>query len=139
MSLGYDVYLSLVNGYTIPSTPPIDFDGKKEFENNAKTMNAILCGLIEAEFIKVIHCSTVKDIWDKLHNAYQGDEKVRKAKVQTHRVVFEGILMKNSENIATHFLHVDEVVNALRGIGENVEEKIVLQKILHSLPMRLDG
>ena len=48
-------------------------------------MNAILCGLLEFEFVKVMHCELAKYMWDKFQNMYEGDDKVKKAKLQTHR------------------------------------------------------
>ena len=47
--------------------------------------------------------------------------------------------MKEEENIAAYFLRVDEVVNIIRGLGENIEAFIIVQKILRSLPMRFDS
>jgi len=61
----FEILLRLKNGYTTPATPPIDQVGKKECENNAKAKNEILCGLTNFEFVKVMHCKSVKEIWDK--------------------------------------------------------------------------
>jgi hypothetical protein len=60
MALGFDIWKSVVTGYTTPTTPPTDVVGKKPSENNAKSMNAILCGLSESEFVKVMHCGSTK-------------------------------------------------------------------------------
>jgi hypothetical protein len=46
--------------------------------------------------------------------------------------------MKEDENIATYFLQVDETVNAIIGLGEEIEEYVIVQKVLRSLPMRFD-
>jgi hypothetical protein len=46
--------------------------------------------------------------------------------------------MKEYGNIATYFLRVDETVNEIRGLGEEVDESIIVQKVLRSLPMRFD-
>jgi hypothetical protein len=46
--------------------------------------------------------------------------------------------MKEDENIATYFLRVDETVNAIIGLGEEIKESVIVQKVLRSLPMRLD-
>ncbi|KAH9308310.1 hypothetical protein KI387_036221, partial [Taxus chinensis] len=75
MALGFDIWQSVAVGYIIPSTPPIDQASKKAFENNAKAMNAILCGLLDSEFVKVMQCDTAKEIWDKLLTIYEGDDK----------------------------------------------------------------
>jgi hypothetical protein len=42
---GFDVWKEVVDGYTTPTTPPIDKDGKKLSENNSRDKNAILNGL----------------------------------------------------------------------------------------------
>ena len=47
--------------------------------------------------------------------------------------------MKEEENIAAYFLHVDKVENIIRGLGEKIEGSLIVQKILRSLPMRLDS
>lgn len=89
-------------------------------------MNAILCGLYESEFVKVMHCDSAQVMWDKLRNAYEGDEKVKKAKLQTHRMQFESLKMKDDEDVAAYFLRVDEVVNSFKGLGETVDDKVVI-------------
>jgi hypothetical protein len=108
---GFDVWKTIVNGYKSPSTPPTDKDGKKLEEDNSKTTNAILNGLQRSLYVKVMHCDSPKDIWDKLQNLYKGDAKVKGAKLQTYRGQFEQLKMKEDENIAAYFLRVDEIVN----------------------------
>jgi hypothetical protein len=54
-------------------------------ENNSKTINALLNGLSDIVFTKVAHCKSTKDILDKLRNIYEGDSKVKAAKLQTYR------------------------------------------------------
>jgi hypothetical protein len=41
--------------------------------------------------------------------------------------------MNEKEDIATYFLRVDEVVNAIRGLGEVINESLVVQNVLTSL------
>jgi hypothetical protein len=50
----------------------------------------------------------------------------------------EQIKMKEDHNIETYFLRVDETVNSIIGLGEEVDESIIVQKVLRSLPMRFD-
>lgn len=139
MSLGFDVWNSVVSGHTIPLTPPSTTDEKRAFECNAKAMNAILCGLSKPEFIKFMHCGIAQAMWDKLKNAYEGDEKAKKVKLQTHRMQFESLRMKKEENVAAYFLRVDEFVNSLKGLGEKFEDSVAIHKILRSLPLRFDA
>jgi hypothetical protein len=46
--------------------------------------------------------------------------------------------MKEDEDIKAYFLRVDEIVNAIIGLGEEIEESVIVQKILGSLPMRFN-
>jgi hypothetical protein len=47
--------------------------------------------------------------------------------------------MKDEENVAAYLLCVDEIVNTIRGLGEKVEEPMIVQKVLRSLPLRFDA
>jgi hypothetical protein len=46
--------------------------------------------------------------------------------------------MKEDENIASYFLRVNEIVNEIRGPGEEVDESIIVQKVLRYLQMIFD-
>jgi hypothetical protein len=46
-----------------------------------------------------------------LEVVYEGDSKVREAKLQTYRTQFENLKMKEEENIVEYLHRVDEVVN----------------------------
>ena len=70
MALGADVWDVVETGYTKPVVLA-NKDDKLEFIFNAKGMNAILNGLVEAEFVKVMHLDTAKAMWDKLVNSYE--------------------------------------------------------------------
>jgi len=47
--------------------------------------------------------------------------------------------MHDDEDIAKYLLRVDEVVNNIRGFDEFLEEVVVIQKVLRSLPIRLNS
>ena len=101
---GDKVQKEVLSRYNVPTNPPINTHGKKLYEDNSKAMNAILSGLTETIFVKVMHCKTAKEIWDKLKNIYEGDDKVKGAKLQTYRGQFENLKMKEEDNIAPYFL-----------------------------------
>jgi hypothetical protein len=87
-----------------------------------------LNGLSDTVFTKVAHCKSAKEIWDKLQNIYEGDTKVKAAKLQTYRGQFKQLKMKEDEDIATYFLRVDETMNAIIGLREEIEESVIVQK-----------
>ena len=139
ISLGPEVWHFIQNEYQIPPTLPIDQDERKAYIANAKALNSITNGITDSEFTKVMNCNSAKEVWDKLVILYDGNSKVKKAKIQTHRRLFESLKMDDEEDIASYFLRVVEVVNSLKGLEENIEESTIVQKILKSLPDRFDS
>lgn len=110
LALGVDVWLSVFKGYKYPKTPLTNPDEKKLCSCNYKARHNILNALSPIVQAKVICCNSAKEVWDKLKNIYEGNEKV---KLQLHRAKFENLKMKESENIAAYLLRVDEVVNSI--------------------------
>jgi len=62
---GFDVWKSVLDGYKAPAVPPTDKNGKQLEENNSKAKNYILNGLVDSVYVKVMHCDSTKEIWDK--------------------------------------------------------------------------
>jgi hypothetical protein len=129
---GVDIWQAVLNESKSPTTIPIDAIGKRLYESNSKAMYAIVGGLAGLEFVKVMHCASAKEIWDKLKYVYEGDTKVKSAKLQSYRSQFESLKMEESEDIATYFLRIDEVVNTMRGLGETINNNIIVKKVLRS-------
>lgn len=120
MSLGVDVWHAVLDGYEKP-TILIRKYAKHYFLYNTKAMNAILSGIYESRFVKFMHCMTKKDICGNFINNYEGNSKVNKEKLQVYRIKFESIKMNEKVDIKKEFLHVDEIVNTIRGIEEIVD------------------
>jgi hypothetical protein len=137
MALGANVWDVVETGYTKPIVLASKED-KLEFSFNAKGMNSILNGLTEAEFVKVMHLETAKAMWDKLISSYEENEKVKDVKLQTYRLKFE-LKMNEDEKISNYFLRVEELVNAMKGLGEKFDESLLVQKILRSLPDKFNS
>jgi hypothetical protein len=135
---GFEIWKSIVDGYTVPTVPPTNDKAVKLDQNNSKATNARLNGLGETIFTKVAHCKSSKEIQDKLRNIYEGDSKLKATKLQTYIGQFKQLKMKEDENIAAYFLRVDETINAIMGLGEEIKELMIVQKALRFLPMRFD-
>jgi hypothetical protein len=70
MALGVDVCDVVETGYTKPIVLASK-DDKIEFSFNAKVTNAILSGLVESKFVKVMHLESAKEMWNKLISSYE--------------------------------------------------------------------
>ena len=137
-SLGYDVWETVRVGYNA-TTVPNDTASKKLADNDSKAQNALFSGLVDSELVKVIACKTAKEIWDKLQSIHEGDEKIKEAKLQTHRSQFESLLMEESENVDSYMQRVNGVTNDIRGLGEEIKEPVIVKKVLRSLLPRFDS
>jgi hypothetical protein len=91
MDLGVDVWDVVEIGY-VKQIVLASKDDKLEFCFNTKAMNAILSGLAETEFVKVMHLEFSKEMWEKLISSYEGNWKVKDAKIQTYRLHFEQLI-----------------------------------------------
>jgi hypothetical protein len=103
-----------------------------------KPKNALLNGLSDTLLTKVAHCKYAKEISDKLRNIYEGDTKVKEKKIQSYRGQFEQLKIMEDENIAAYLLQFDKTVNEIIGLGEEIEESVIVQKVIRSLPMRFN-
>ena len=70
---------------------------------------------------------------------YEGNSKVKGAKMKTYHRQFEHMKMKEDEYIGMNFLWVDEIMNTITGLGEIIENLVIVQKILRYLPMRFNS
>jgi hypothetical protein len=57
---GFEIWQSIVDGYTTPTIPPTNEKTVKLGQNNSKAKNSLLNGLSETVFTKVLHCKFAK-------------------------------------------------------------------------------
>jgi hypothetical protein len=60
-------------------------------------------------------------MWNKLISSYEGNEKVKDVKLQTFRLKFEQLKMNEDEIVSKYFLRFEEIVNAMKGLGEKFD------------------
>eukprot|EP00253_Pinus_taeda_P005677 PITA_05677 len=138
-SLGTEVWDIIETGYTFPSATPIDPAEKKKYETNAKEVNTLLGCLSQSEFVKVMQYKSAKEIWDKIVLSYEGDDQVKRTKLQTLRIQYENLKMYNDESVANYFLRVDEIFNCMKILGEEIKEVVVVEKVQRSLSPRFES
>ena len=79
-----------------------------------------------------------KAIWNSMRQKYQGSTKVRRAQLQTLRREFELLNMKEGEKVDKYLSRTLTVVNKMKVHGENMEQNVVVGKILRSLPSKFN-
>eukprot|EP00253_Pinus_taeda_P016555 PITA_16555 len=139
-SLGAEVWGIVESGYNFASTVPTDAAEKKQYEQNAKAVTILLGSLTQSEFMKIMHYKSVKEIWDKIILSYEGDEQVKRAKLQTLRnrefkevVLVEKVLRSLSAKFDSKVSTIEE--------KENLQKITMsqLHRILTAFEMRKEG
>jgi hypothetical protein len=74
-----------------------------------------------------------KEAWDILDQFFDGDEKVKKAELQTHKRQYELLQMEENESVLDFLTRVIRFVNQIMVCGEVITTKLVIVKILRSL------
>ena len=114
ISIGWKVWETIEKEYKIDDQAPTDPEELGQYEGSSKALNAILSGLTNSVFTKVMRCKTSKQDWDKLKIIYEGASKVRESKIQTYKGQFDSLKMKEEDNIGEYLVRVDEFVLQLK-------------------------
>ena len=135
MSIWLEVWALVEKGYDVPKATPIEAKDRKKNLEHAKALNTLQVGLSKKILAKVLNCNNAKQLWDKLETIYARDTKVKRVKLQTLKVKYEGLKMKDEENISEYFERVDNIINSIRGLGIEVSDNELVEKILRTLPI----
>ncbi|GAA0144188.1 hypothetical protein LIER_04700 [Lithospermum erythrorhizon] len=84
-------------------------------------------------FEQILDRSTSKIIWDSMEKKFGGNEKVKKAMRNSLRREFELLEMKKDETIEDYFGRVTSIANKLRTNGEEMKDRVIVEKILRTL------
>ena len=83
--------------------------------------------------------NTTKEIWDKIILSYEGDSKVKSAKLQSLRIQYENVRMHNEESIASLFLHLDDISNRMINLCETIIDTTLVENVFRSLTPKFDS
>ena len=84
MSLGWKVWEATEKDLNIGNQYPIGTIELGQYQGNAKALNAILSGLTNSVFTKVMQCTSAKQDWDKLKIIYE--ERIKGQRIQTSNI-----------------------------------------------------
>ena len=132
-----EVWQIVEDGYTIPSDlSTLGTVEKRRYDCNSRAASLIMGAIVDSKLVEIVHLSIAKEMWDKIQNVFLGDENVKTVRLQSYKSQFEFLKMEDDEDVASFFHRIDEIINTMRGLGQKMEEKDVILKILRSLPMR---
>ena len=96
-------------------------------------MLEIAFALSYAKFDDIKGLAGAKKMWDALKTIYGGDKNVQRAKSKSLRGKFDDMKMEEGETIAQYVARIKEVFSAIRGATGQIDDDIVLSKVLRKL------
>ena len=112
-----------------------------EEENRKKdqlALSAILSSIPESASFEMDIKKTAKENWESLQILHVGADHVIQSRIQFLRREFENLSMRMDEKVSKYSLRFTKVLSKLRDLGENLEEKDVVSKLLRSLQQKFD-
>lgn len=115
-----------------PKDPKATVDEKTD----KVAMAAIFQAIPEDILLSLAEKKTATETWTAIKTMCLGAEKVKRAKVQTLKVEFENLNMKDAEMIDDYAMKLNALVTNIQALGETVEESYVVKKLLRSMPSK---
>ncbi|XP_068667790.1 uncharacterized protein [Aristolochia californica] len=86
----------------------------------------------------ILNKNTAKHIWDSMKQKYQGSTRVKRAQLQALQKEYEVLQMKGGESVDTYFTQTLIIANKMKIHGENMQQVVIIEKILRSMTLRFD-
>ncbi|KAI0529711.1 hypothetical protein KFK09_002268 [Dendrobium nobile] len=140
----HDVWEIVEKGYDEPSDESALSLTQKDSlrdsrKRDKKALFLIYQALDDDGFEKISIATSAKQAWEKLQVSYNGEEKVKKVRLQTLRRQFDVLQMKEGETVSDYFSRVLSISNQLKRNGEKLEDVTIIEKILRSLESRFES
>ncbi|KAI5341218.1 hypothetical protein L3X38_020492 [Prunus dulcis] len=126
------------------SDSKVDEEGSSDSEmvsllmKDAKALGIIQCAISDDIFPRISNEETSKGAWDILHQEFHGDKQVRSIMLQGLRRDFEYTRMRDDEILSGYITRLLELVNQMKGYGEDLTKGRIVQKLLISLTKEFD-
>ncbi|XP_071687108.1 uncharacterized protein [Rutidosis leptorrhynchoides] len=110
--------------------------GTVEARKNHTTKGIIFQTLPEDILLQVAKHNDAKDVWEAIKTRYLGADRVQKARLQTLRSELEMLKMKENESMNDFSGKISGIVAKFKSLGSNLEEEVVVRKLLNSSPKK---
>ncbi|XP_015572744.2 uncharacterized protein LOC107260986 [Ricinus communis] len=112
---------------------------EEEVVKALKALSYIHAVVSDPIFTKIIACESAHEAWEKLKTEFQGSDKTRQMQVFNLRKEFELLKMKDAEKVKDYVDRVMKIVNQIRLLGEELEERRIVEKVMVTLPEKFEA
>ncbi|KAI5348631.1 hypothetical protein L3X38_001518 [Prunus dulcis] len=139
----HEIWNLVEKGLQVPDSKA-DEEGSSDSEmvsllmKDAKALGIIQGAVSDDIFPRISNEETSKGAWDILHQEFHGDKQVRSIMLQGLRRDFEYTRMRDDEILSGYITRLLELVNQMKGYGEDLTKGRIVQKLLISLTKEFD-
>ena len=108
-------------------------------KKDRQALFAILNSILESMSFQLDVKKTVKENWETIRILHVGVDHVVQSKIQSLRREFKNLAMKKDEKVSDFSSCFTKIISKLRGLGERLEEKEAVAKLLRSMPVKYDS
>ncbi|PNX64002.1 F-box protein, partial [Trifolium pratense] len=76
--------------------------------------------------------------WDILAKCHEGNDKLKKVRLQTWKRKFELLQIEDNETITTYFNRITNIANQIRSYGETLADAAIVEKVIRTLAPKFD-
>lgn len=101
----------------------------KWLKDDAKVQELLVTRMEEGPLIHLLSCEIASDMWSKLKTIYD-----KESAVSVHLLQQKFFMLSFDTSVSMFISKIEEIKNKLRTAGETLSDKMVITKILMSLP-----
>ena len=105
-------------------------------KKDRQALSAILNSVSESVSFGLDVKKTAKENWETIRILHVGVDHVVQSKIQSLRREFENLVMKKEEKVSDFSIRFTKIISKLRDLGEQLEEKEAVAKLLRSMPVK---
>ncbi|PNX87586.1 F-box protein [Trifolium pratense] len=90
-------------------------------------------------FQMIENAGSAKECWDILAKCHEGNEKLKKVRLQTWKRKFEILQMEDNETITAYFNRITNISNQIRRCGETLVDDAIVEKVMRTLAPKFDN
>ncbi|XP_031281496.1 uncharacterized protein LOC116140004 [Pistacia vera] len=112
---------------------------EEEMSKAPRALSHIHSAVTDLVFTRIMACETAKEAWDRLREEFMGSDTTRNMQVMYLRREFEMLRMQELDKVKEYVDRLKSVVNKIRLLGVEMSDKMIVDKVLVSLPERLES
>lgn len=122
MLIGKDLWDIVDDGYIEPTYWSTLSTDDKKAKKECRSKNYLSLSHLQEDLEKSIFpiiagCKTTKDAWKVFKEEFQGSDQVKEVKLQTLRINFDTLKMKETKKASDYCVKVKDIINKMSTLG----------------------